>query len=245
MTSSASVPSCAVLLRSLCRSNGALLRQKVALLDALRRGGPDEISAANEMFAKPCPIVGASIGQHLRHSMDHMELAALVASERCRRAVAMGVTDEPADAEEEPAQIHYDLRVRGGTLETDMSESLKRIVAVGNVLEEINAAVGGVSSEAEEQDREERLASHIVHGPVHANFYLTADADGESSESALPSTVGRELGFAAHHAIHHMAMVKVIALHSAGLDEDDLPPDFGRAPSTVRYDKDLGISFSN
>ena len=186
------------------------------------------------------PIVGASIGQHLRHSMDHMELAALVASERCRRAVAMGVTDEPVDAEE-PAQIHYDLRVRGGTLETDLAESRKRIVAVENVLEEISDAVAS----SEEQDREERLASHIVHGPVHANFYLTADADGESSESALPSTVGRELGFAGHHAIHHMAMVKVIALHSAGLDEDDLPPDFGRAPSTVRYDKDLGISFSN
>lgn len=221
----------ATLLRSLCRSNGALLRQKVALLDALTaRHGPDGLAAATEVFTKPCPIVGASIGQHLRHSMDHMELAALVAEARLGTAY-----DAPADAEE-PAQIHYDLRVRGGTLETDMAESRKRIVAVENVLEGIHDAVdAGLNG----------VASNIVHFPVQASFYLSADdaedREGESSESALPSTVGRELGFAAHHAIHHLAMVRVIALHSAGLEEEDLPPDFGRAPSTVRYANDPEI----
>ena len=224
--------SAATLLRSLCRSNGALLRQKAGLLDALTaRHGPDGLAAATEVFTKPCPIVGASIGQHLRHSMDHMELAALVAEARLRTAY-----DAPADAEE-PAQIHYDLRVRGGTLETDMAESRKRIVAVENVLEGVHDAVDSRLNFG--------MASHIVHGPVHANFYLTSDdsvkSEGESSESALPSTVGRELGFAAHHAIHHLAMVRVIALHSAGLEEEDLPPDFGRAPSTVRYANDLEI----
>ena len=225
------MPSAAILLRSLCRSNGALLRQKVALLDALTaRHGPDGLAAATEVFTKPCPIVGASIGQHLRHSMDHMELAALVAEARLNSAY-----DAPADAEE-PAQIHYDLRVRGGTLETDMAESRKRIVAVENVLEGIHDAVeAGLNG----------VASHIVHFPVHASFYLSADdaedREGESSESALPSTVGRELGFAAHHAIHHLAMVRVVALHSAGLEEEDLPPDFGRAPSTVRYANDPEI----
>mmetsp|Transcript_19672 Transcript_19672/g.46507 ORF Transcript_19672/g.46507 Transcript_19672/m.46507 type:complete len:229 (+) Transcript_19672:111-797(+) len=223
--------SAVTLLRSLCRSNGALLRQKVGLLDALTaRHGPDGLAAATEVFTKPCPIVGSSIGQHLRHSMDHMELAALVAEARLRSAY-----DAPADAEE-PAQIHYDLRVRGGTLETDMAESRKRIVAVENVLEGIHDAVAaGLNG----------VASHIVHGSVHASFYLSSDdaedREGESSESALPSTVGRELGFAAHHAIHHLAMVRVIALHSAGLEEEDLPPDFGRAPSTVRYANDPEI----
>ena len=227
--------SAATLLRSLCRSNRALLRQKVALLDALTaRHGPDGLAAATEVFTKPCPIVGASIGQHLRHSMDHMELAALVAEARLNSAY-----DAPADAEE-PAQIHYDLRVRGGTLETDMAESRKRIVAVENVLEGIHDAVdAGLNG----------VASHIVHFPVHASFYLSADdaeddREGESSESALPSTVGRELGFAAHHAIHHLAMVRVVALHSAGLEEEDLPPDFGRAPSTVRYANDPEIRWS-
>jgi hypothetical protein len=43
------------------------------------------------------------------------------------------------------------------------------------------------------------------------------------------------LGFAAHHAIHHMAMVKIIAIQTLGVKEIDLPADFGMAPSTVNY----------
>ena len=57
-------------------------------------------------------------------------------------------------------------------------------------------------------------------------------------EYALTSTVSRELGFAAHHAIHHMAMVRIMATceHVGQLTDQDLPPDFGRAPSTVNFD---------
>ena len=216
--------SCATLLRSLCRSNTALLHQKAGLLDALttRHGSA---AAATEAFTKPCPIVGATIGQHFRHSMDHMELAALVASARCNEAL----NGEGGNyAQIDPADIHYDLRVRGGTLERDMEESRKRIVSVTHVLDEISNAITAETREGED------LAKHIIHSPVHARFYLTAD---EGEESKLPSTVGRELGFVAHHAIHHMAMVKVIALQSAGLSEDDLPDAFGRAPSTIKYDR--------
>ena len=217
--------SCATLLRSLCRSNTALLHQKVGLIDALttRHGSA---AAATEAFTKPCPIVGATIGQHFRHSMDHMELAALVASARCNEALSL---DGGNCAQADPADIHYDLRVRGGTLEKDMEESRKRIVSVVNVLDEISNAVSSPDA-----SQGEDLAEHIIHSPVHAQFYLTAD---EGEESKLPSTVGRELGFVAHHAIHHMAMVKVIALQSAGLKEDDLPDAFGRAPSTIKYDR--------
>ena len=217
--------SCAILLRSLCRANTALLHQKVGLIDALtaRHG---TTAAATEAFTKPCPIVGATIGQHFRHSMDHMELAALVASARCNEAL----NGEGGNyAQIDPADIHYDLRVRGGTLEKDMEEARKRIVSVVHVLDEISNAVSSPDA-----SQGEDLAKHIIHSPVHAQFYLTAD---EGEESKLPSTVGRELGFVAHHAIHHMAMVKVIALQSAGLSEDDLPDAFGRAPSTIKYDR--------
>ena len=37
-------------------------------------------------------------------------------------------------------------------------------------------------------------------------------------------------------AIHHMAMVKVIAMHSLGFEEEDFPGKLGRAPSTVKHD---------
>jgi hypothetical protein len=199
----------------------------VGLLDALTaRHGP---AAATEAFTKTCPIVGATIGQHLRHSMDHVELAALVASARCTELIgATDVVDKPA----EQADIHYDLRVRGGTLEKDMEESRKRIVSVAGVLEEISNAVSPGANTA--TNGIEDIASHILHTPVNAQFYLTAD---QGDESKLPSTVGRELGFVAHHAIHHMTMVRVIALQSAGLSEDDLPVDFGRATSTIKHDR--------
>jgi hypothetical protein len=45
------------------------------------------------------------------------------------------------------------------------------------------------------------------------------------------------IGFAAHHAIHHMAMIRLIATNHAGLEDSDLPADFGRAPSTVVHDQ--------
>jgi hypothetical protein len=63
-----------------------------------------------------------------------------------------------------------------------------------------------------------------------------ADADADA-EMDLSSTIGRELGFAAHHAIHHLAMVKIIAIHTLGLDENELPNGFGMAPSTVRFEE--------
>ena len=62
---------------------------------------------------------------------------------------------------------------------------------------------------------------------------------GDAEEFQLPSTIERELGFVAHHAIHHMALVKIIAIHTVGLSPTELPPDFGRAPSTLVHDQTL------
>jgi hypothetical protein len=73
----------------------------------------------------------------------------------------------------------------------------------------------------------------ITSRPIAAYFNLSADTN---DEIRLLSTIGRELGFAAHHAIHHMAMVKIIATKTLGYDENDLPHGFGRAPSTLLFD---------
>jgi hypothetical protein len=159
-------------------------------MDALvHRFGTD---GAKAWYQSPCPLVGASIGQHVRHSMDHMELAILVAATKAGQ------------------DLHYDLRVRGGTLEYDMEEAKKRIVNLVTMVETVTSD----------------------DGPIKAHFMLSGDS-GE--EAALESTLSRELGFVAHHAIHHMAMIKIIAMHHVGLDGSDLPSDFGRAPSTVHH----------
>lgn len=150
-------------------------------------------------------MVGASIGQHFRHSMDHIELAV--------KAGASWSQENDATA------IHYDLRTRGGVDEYDMEAAKTRIQNTIRMLEKLQESDDG--------------RDNVVHRKVSAQFMLSGQ---EGVEYALPSTVARELGFSAHHAIHHMAMAKVIVQISAGLHDKDLPFDFGRAPSTVHFD---------
>jgi hypothetical protein len=126
-------------------------------------------------------------------------------------------------------------RFRRGTLEKDMSESQKRIESVWGTFQNIQ-----LKTKEEEINRDENLImaapdySQILNQPVKASFLLSAD---DSNEMELQSTIGRELGFAAHHAIHHMAMVKIICTETIGLAADkDLPSDFGKAPSTIQFD---------
>jgi hypothetical protein len=153
---------------------------------------------AKSLYARVCPVVQASIGQHVRHSMDHLELAARIAK----------TTGEN--------ELHYDLRKRGGDDEHDLVEAEKRILGVFKVLEIL-----------EEQE--------VVSRPIQAYFMLS----GDPQEFQLPTTIEREMGFAVHHAIHHMAMVKIIATQTVGLSKEELSPDFGRAPSTIVHDKTL------
>jgi hypothetical protein len=187
------------MLSSLCRSNLGILRQKIGLIEALvTKFGAEE---AKTIFKATCPIVQASIGQHVRHSMDHLERAAYAASYA------------------EESEIHYDLRVRGVVDEHDMDAATSRILRIEAQIEGLTSNPSYIS-----------VMSH----PIKACFMLSGDSE---FEYMLPSTVARELGFAAHHAIHHLALVRIIAINTVGLSASDLPQDFGRAPSTVINDQ--------
>eukprot|EP00814_Leptocylindrus_danicus_P009205 CAMPEP_0116024084 /NCGR_PEP_ID=MMETSP0321-20121206/12077_1 /TAXON_ID=163516 /ORGANISM="Leptocylindrus danicus var. danicus, Strain B650" /LENGTH=219 /DNA_ID=CAMNT_0003495689 /DNA_START=136 /DNA_END=795 /DNA_ORIENTATION=+ len=202
-------------IQSLCRANMAILHQKLMLLTELESTFND---AAKHAFRSRCPMVGASIGQHFRHSLDHMELPALV--------LASG---------QDCVDLHYDLRVRGGTTETDVVEARRRIENLTTIFREVqesspspsSSSSFSTSSSAKVVEEENEI------GTVTAHFMLSADG----VEVPLPSNIERELGFAAHHAIHHMALVRLIATVHIGLPAESLPEDFGRAPSTVNFDK--------
>ena len=209
------------ILQPLIKSNVALLTQKIGLLDVLVARHNGSIKLASEQFANICPLVGASIGQHYRHSMDHIELAALVAS-----SIVKDDSSSSSSPSQDVAELHYDLRVRGGTLEKDLELSRQRIVNVVDVLQSLQSK--------ENDDTITSTTTMITNSPITAYFNLSADSN---DEIGLPSTVGRELGFAAHHAIHHMAMCKVIAVQTLGVDEEELPHGFGRAPSTLLFDR--------
>jgi hypothetical protein len=65
--------------------------------------------------------------------------------------------------------------------------------------------------------------------PVRVRVMLS----GSGEEAELASTLGRELAFATHHAVHHHAMIGAIAAEmgvAAGAD-------FGKAPSTINHEK--------
>ena len=63
-----------------------------------------------------------------------------------------------------------------------------------------------------------------------AAFALDASGD----DALLPSTLRRELAFAAHHATHHFFVARLVAKGHLGVD---LPDDVGRAPATLRHDR--------
>jgi hypothetical protein len=104
--------------------------------------------------------------------------------------------------------VDYDHRSRDVPMETDRSEALR-------VLAEVRRRVGAYTAPA-------------LSAEVHIRVMLSAAGD----EAVLRSTVGRELAFATHHAIHHQAMMKTIAAeHGCRASEA-----FGRAPATLHHD---------
>ena len=194
-----------ILLRSLIKANNGILKQKISLLDILQaKYGADETS---KLFQRTCPIVQASIGQHYRHSMDHIELAALTAS-------TCGHGRGGSDVSDHPLTLRYDLRIRGGTLEKDVNETRKRIMSVMNIFQEMGEGINLHNSNIS-NNGSLNIRIPVESQRLNASFILTSDTDNEIE---LQSTVGRELGFCAHHAIHHMAMVKVIAIQTLNLE---------------------------
>lgn len=202
----------------LCRANRGILQQKLGLFEAISaKYGPAKTKV---LYQQQCPIVKASIGQHVRHSLDHIERAANAASD----AVSSSLDSMASDDNPDWYEIHYDLRKRGDIDEHDIEAATNRIKRVDAVFDHIQDYNSSSSSDK------------VVNHPVQACFMLSGDSN---EEFMLPSTVARELGFAAHHAIHHMALIRVMATTAGGLielDDSDLPVDFGRAPSTLNFD---------
>ena len=232
-----------LLLPSFIQTNKRILQQKQSLIQLLQtKYGPEQTLV---FYTLKCPLVQASIGQHYRHSMDHIELAALVAATTNSTRTSIHSTNME-DSEEEIRTLRYDLRVRGGTLEKDVNESLKRIQSVMTIFDEIqqkNDHDYDHHHHQQQQQQQQQPIDFLVNKQVNASFMLTSSSSSGNNNNIdndydmeLSSTIGRELGFCAHHAIHHMAMVKIIALQTIGLEEHELPFDFGKAPSTVQHE---------
>ncbi|MFM9957250.1 MAG: hypothetical protein ACKVZJ_04175 [Phycisphaerales bacterium] len=106
--------------------------------------------------------------------------------------------------------IDYDRRERGTSIETEVGAAL-------SLLGEIRGGLRAIDAERAETAVRVRV---MVNG-----------ATGEEAEHG--STLGREVAFAAHHAVHHHAMMAAIA-KSMGVI---VPAGFEKAPSTVRHER--------
>ncbi len=109
----------------------------------------------------------------------------------------------------EPGQpIDYDERTRNVPMETD-----RRI------------AIMAMS------DLRDQLAAAAIEGlEMAVRVRVMIDGDGRTAD--LGSTLGRELAFATHHAVHHQAMMKAIATEFGVTVSDQ----FGKANSTLHFE---------
>lgn len=113
----------------------------------------------------------------------------------------------------DPSPIDYDHRARGTPVETDPDAALA-------VIDDLRARLASMRESVPDD------------APVTVRMMLSSDGD----EAWLRSTVARELAFAAHHALHHHAMMAAIA-HAHGLG---VPAGFGKAPSTLHHEANRG-----
>jgi hypothetical protein len=211
-------------------ASAALLAQQKDLLLALgaradeERGGSGGGGCAFFVSAAGAHGGGATIGQHLRHSTDHfvrcLDGAAAAGGEGGGGGGGSGGEDGSSSSsgggggggggsDAPPPLVRYDLRERGSAAVLRRETDPARAIAL---LDELASRVCG-------------LSDADLRRPLAVSFVL---GRGEETETAFASTLGRELAFCAHHAVHHNASMRQIA-EALGLA---VPPEFGFAPST-------------
>lgn len=137
-------------------------------------------------------ITASSIGGHVRHILDHFQ--------SIQRSTRVGSTWFRF--------VDYEIRERGGALETDIAMAIQTMHQVHNWISLLD-------------DQELTVA-------------VTVNADvgiGDIKLMQVPSTLGRELMFCCSHAIHHYAVLKSIYQALGG----QVSPNFGLAPSTANH----------
>lgn len=104
--------------------------------------------------------------------------------------------------------LNYDDRERGTLVETDIFVALQ--------------------TTRELRDQFQRLNPMLVFRPLVVTCKTSYASAGSQ---AAPSTVGREIMYSVAHAVHHYALIGVMA----GIVGVNIPPVFGVAPSTLKH----------
>lgn len=192
------------------------------------------------MTTAPAPTNATpSLGHAHATRSEPVAVAAIAILDQCRRFI--GTIPDDAYAADSKS-------IPGGTIGKHVRHSLDHFVAAMSCLDasstpiEYDRRARNVPMETRRGDAlaviaqlRERLAgldSKTLGAPVGVRVMLAADG----TEADLHSTLGRELAFATHHAIHHHTMMKTIAAEHGVVT----PPEFGKAPSTLQYESTQG-----
>lgn len=141
----------------------------------------------------------------MRHSLNHMQSA--------MNRIYSNYRDE-----NNSSTIEYDRRERGTDLETKTAAAVKAISDLENDLQKLTEL--HTTHSTFDLDREE----------ISCTFKLDPI---EAEDQTFKSTCAREIAFSVHHAIHHLAMIRLI-LKAQGASTSELET-LGVAPATEEY----------
>ncbi|KAL5518644.1 hypothetical protein ACEPAH_327 [Sanghuangporus vaninii] len=161
------------------------------------------LSEDDQLTAESKFIPGSTIGKHLRHATDHYSL--LLDTLPSSDSESQSKASAAAGQRKPDLELSYDVRARGTPMESSRSDAK---AALESCIARLQSAVPHV-----ERDRGVRLTAVTPYAQTFRTSF------------------GRELWFAALHAVHHWSMVRVIA-GELGIQLED---SFGVAPSTLVY----------
>ena len=161
-----------------------------------------------ESYTAVCPVLGASLGGHLRHLHWHLQVAV-------RPLLLVGGG----------GPLNYDERIRRSPIEVDFRDAVREVGELDFQLLGIIERVGRKAGAEEEEGGEDLQA-------VTVSFNMSSSPNSTAYQSTAP----REVAFAAHHGLHHLAMMKIIAEGVGGVEKGKLGGGFGKAPSTVLFE---------
>ncbi|BGP29588.1 hypothetical protein JCM10296v2_001327 [Rhodotorula toruloides] len=144
---------------------------------------------------------GSTIGKHIRHLVDHYRLLL----EGLKQSNAS--SSSSSSSSQSPLLVDYDVRTRNQEAETSHAACLESV----RILRDRIAQETGEGKSVDP----ERIVRLKATTPVQVE---------------VGTTFARELWFASFHAVHHFALLRVIATGELGLD---VAKDFGVAPSTL------------
>ncbi|KNC97366.1 uncharacterized protein SPPG_07293 [Spizellomyces punctatus DAOM BR117] len=182
-----------------------ILRQYSEFLGNLKEANPAAYTAASK-YVPP-----STIGKHVRHVVDHFRILLAETSEHggphSKNGKALNVKKMNGD---DVMFMNYDARRPDADIADDPDVAL---AAMDELRHDIL-----------------RLAASPVRIDTPVSVAATVASDNER-DAPFRSSMGRELWFLCHHAIHHMALIKCICIeHSVPVSEN-----FGLSPSTIKH----------